>query len=132
MNRILLLIFLSINLVSYSQPAVIAYYAGPSSRVGSFEVEMLTHIIFSFCHLKGNHLNVDNARDTLTIQKLVNLKKRNRQLKVLLSLGGWGGCKMCSDVFSTEAGREEFSRSVKELTNYFKTDGVDLDWEYPG
>lgn len=133
MARLLLLLFcLQIfSITGSAQPAIIAYYAGPSNRLDSFEVEKLTHMIFSFCHLKGNRLNVDNARDTVTIQKMVGLKKRNPQLKVLLSLGGWGGCKMCSEVFSTAQGRDEFSASVKELTDYFKTDGLDLDWEYP-
>lgn len=52
-------------------------------------------------------------------------------MKVLLSLGGWGGCAPCSDVFSTKEGRKEFATSVKELSEYFGSDGVDLDWEYP-
>jgi chitinase len=111
--------------------AVIAYYAGQAAQVDSFAAEKLTHIIFSFCHLKGNKLAIDNARDTVTIQRLVALKKRNPQLKVLLSLGGWTGCETCSDVFSTENGRSEFALSVKQLLDYTKTDGLDLDWEYP-
>jgi chitinase len=115
---------------SYS-PAVIAYYLGPAALVDSFAVEKLTHIIFSFCHLKGNRLVIDNARDSLTIQKLVALKSRNPQLKVLLSLGGWGGCGPCSEVFSTKNGRAEFARSVKQLLDGTHTDGLDLDWEYP-
>jgi chitinase len=110
---------------------VIAYYFGPAEQVDSFAVEKLTHIIFSFCHLKGNQLVVDNARDSTIIQKLVSLKSRNPQLKILLSLGGWGGCQTCSQVFSDENGRAEFSRSVKNLLDYFHADGIDLDWEYP-
>jgi len=111
--------------------AVIAYYAGRPTMVDSFEVEKLTHIIFSFCHLNEGKLFVSNARDTLTIQNMVALKQRNPQLKVILSLGGWGGCKDCSTVFSTREGREAFAVSVKELNDYFGTDGIDLDWEYP-
>lgn len=111
--------------------AVIAYYFGPAEQVDSFAVEKLTHIIFSFCHLKGNQLVVDNARDSLIIQKLVSLKSRNPQLKILLSLGGWGGCETCSQVFSDKNGRKEFSTSVKNLLDYFNADGIDLDWEYP-
>jgi chitinase len=65
------------------------------------------------------------------IEKMVSLKKRNPDLKVILSLGGWGGCAGCSDAFSTKAGRKEFARSVKELSDYFGSDGIDLDWEYP-
>ncbi|HEY5408053.1 MAG TPA: glycoside hydrolase family 18 protein [Ginsengibacter sp.] len=111
--------------------AVIAYYAGRTSLIDSFQVEKLTHLIFSFCHLKGNSLSVDNKRDSATIVSMVELKKRNPQLKIILSLGGWGGCKTCSDVFSTNKGRKAFSKSVKHLSNYFGTDGIDLDWEYP-
>jgi chitinase len=111
--------------------AVIGYYAGRSTAVDSFPTRELTHIIFSFCHLNGNQLHVDNAGDTATIQKLVALKQSHPDLKVILSLGGWGGCKTCPDVFATEKGRAEFVRSVMDLTNYFHTDGIDLDWEYP-
>ena len=85
--------------------AVIAYYSGNSKAIDNFPVKKLTHIIYSFCHLKGNRLNVDNADDSATIKKLVSLKAINPKLKVLLSLGGWGGCEFCSPVFATEAGR---------------------------
>jgi chitinase len=111
--------------------AVIAYYAGRTTMIDSFEVEKLTHLIFSFCHLKGDTLSVSNARDSATILRMVALKKRNPQLKIILSLGGWGGCKTCSSVFSTKKGRRIFSKSAKQLSNYFGTDGIDLDWEYP-
>ena len=111
--------------------AVIAYYAGRTTMIDSFEVEKLTHLIFCFCHLKGNLLSVGNARDSATIQKMVALKSRNPQLKIILSLGGWGGCQTCSAVFTTKKGRKEFAKSVRDLNNYFGTDGVDLDWEYP-
>lgn len=111
--------------------AVIAYYFGRATQVDSFAAEKLTHIIYSFCHLKDNKLVVDRVGDTTTIKNLVGLKARNPELKVLLSLGGWGGCKTCPDVFSSKEGRKEFAESVKELTDYFETDGIDLDWEYP-
>ncbi|HZE83609.1 MAG TPA: glycoside hydrolase family 18 protein [Puia sp.] len=112
-------------------PAVIGYYAGRNSAIDSFEIEKLTHIIFSFCHLKDNRLSVNNANDSTIIRHLVALKSRNPGLKVILSLGGWGGCRSCPQVFSTRKGRKEFSSSVKELADYFQTDGIDLDWEYP-
>ncbi|MEP6926983.1 MAG: glycosyl hydrolase family 18 protein [Ginsengibacter sp.] len=111
--------------------AVIAYYAGRTTMIDSFEVEKLTHLIFSFCHLKGDTLSVSNGRDSATIFRMVELKKRNPQLKIILSLGGWGGCQNCSSVFSTRYGRRIFSKSAKQLNKYFGTDGIDLDWEYP-
>ena len=111
--------------------SVIAYYTGGPDDIDSFAVDKLTHIIFSFAHLKGNDLYIRNARDTTLIKKLVSLKSKYPNLKVMLSLGGWGGCETCSDVFSTKHGRKEFAKSVKEINKYFGTDGIDLDWEYP-
>lgn len=99
--------------------------------VDSFPIEKLTHIIFSFAHLKGNELHINNARDTATIQAMIKLKSRNPKLKVLISLGGWSGCATCSDVFSSKKGRKDFARSAKQLCKYFDADGIDLDWEYP-
>src|SRR5690349_6670034 len=94
------LLFAFTALHAQKQPFTItAYYAGNAMLVDSFNANQLTHIIFSFCHLRGNRLAVDNARDTQTIQKLVAMKTRNPSLKVLLSLGGWGGCQTCSDIF---------------------------------
>jgi chitinase len=111
--------------------AVIGYYAGRNTAVDSFPTEKLTHIIYSFCHLKGNRLWVNNANDTAVITHLVSLKNKHPKLKVILSLGGWGGCRTCPEVFSTDSGRQEFARSTRELCDYFHTDGIDLDWEYP-
>jgi chitinase len=123
--------FLLINVFAQNNKiSVIAYYAGDAKTVDEYPIEKLTHIIYSFCHLRGNKLAVDNDDAAATIKHLVDLKKRNSLLKVILSLGGWGGCKTCSEVFSSNAGRQEFARSVKQLCEEYKTDGIDIDWEY--
>lgn len=131
-----ILFFIVFVLPSFPQQnkkfAAIAYYAGKNvNEIDSFSVEKITHLIYSFAHLKGNRLNIDKAIDTMMIQKMISLKQKNPDLKVLLSLGGWGGCQTCSDVFATKKGRKEFAQSVKELSQYFGSDGIDLDWEYP-
>lgn len=135
LHVVLLLMLVSISSVLYGQSAnrytVTAYYFGGPEKVDSLALDKLTHIIFSFCHLKGNKLAVDDAQDSLSIRKLVDAKKKHKSLKVLLSLGGWGGCETCSDVFSTAAAREEFAQSVLDLCKTYGTDGIDLDWEYP-
>lgn len=110
---------------------VTAYYAGPAAQLDSFNTQGLTHLIFSFGHLKGNLLHIGSAEDSACIKKMVSLKRNNPGLKIILSLGGWSGCETCSPVFATAAGRKEFAQSVKQLTAYFNTDGIDLDWEYP-
>jgi chitinase len=111
--------------------SVIAYYSGNSADLDKYKVEELTHIIYCFTHLKGNKLNVGGSAATETIKKMVGLKKRNPDLKVILSLGGWGGCATCSDVFSSASNRKEFAESVKAAAKKYHIDGIDLDWEYP-
>ena len=130
-----LLIILILPQYSFSQKkkeiAVTGYFAGSTTALDSFPIQKLTHLIFSFCHLNGNKLWVTNAADTQKIQKMVSFKQKYPHLKIILSVGGWGGCKDCSTVFASDIGRKEFSRSTKELMEYFNTDGIDLDWEYP-
>ncbi len=128
-------LFLMVTVAVFPQAGskirVLSYYAGPPEMIDKYDASKMTHIIFCFGHLKGNRFSVRSPRDTAVIKKMVSLKEKNPELKVLLSLGGWGGCKTCSDVFATKQGRKEFTESVKEFYEYFKVDGLDLDWEYP-
>jgi chitinase len=130
-------LFISQLLLAQSIPAqrngkaVLAYYSGSLQALDSFDANSYTHLIYCFGHLQGNRLQLGKEKDTLLIQKMVGLKKVNPQLKVLVSLGGWGGCAPCSDVFGTKKGRKEFAQSVKEINTFFGADGIDLDWEYP-
>jgi chitinase len=139
-NQIKLLAFTCFIFISASISAqkkfsknltVFGYYAGRPTMIDSFPVEKLTHLCFSFAHLKGNSIAVTNLRDSTTLFNCVALKKRKPNLKVIVSLGGWAGCYTCSEVFSTDSSRKIFASSVKHLLDFFKADGIDLDWEYP-
>lgn len=129
----ILLVTFNVNAqsVKATDLAVIAYYTGNTTEIDEYPVEKLTHIIFSFCYLKNNKLVTGNKEADERIRKLVSLKKKYPKLKILLSLGGWGGCKDCSPTFSTAEGRDIFASSVKEMLAKFNADGIDLDWEYP-
>ena len=125
---ILFTFFVLTALLSFAQKKdilILAYYTG-GQNADSFAIEKLTHIIFSFGHLKGNQFSIDDANDSTMIQKLGSYKSRNPNLKVMLSLGGWGGCATSSDVYSTKKGRKEFARSVKLGNDYFQTDALIL------
>ncbi|OAZ05169.1 glycoside hydrolase family 18 protein [Flavobacterium succinicans] len=130
-----LIVFLLFSFVVAAQNdddfSVIAYYTGDDKLIDAYDVKKLTHVIYSFCHLKEGKLNVDTAKDSAAIKHLVSLKSINPKLKVMLSLGGWGGCEPCSDGFNSPEKIAVFAKSVKEVNDYFKCDGLDLDWEYP-
>ncbi len=108
---------------------VIAYWTG-SDSISNKKIKQLDQIIYSFLHLEENRLKV-NERDSIRLIYLKEQKQINPDLKVLISLGGWGGCETCSDVFSTEKGIKDFASSVKDILKEYNADGIDLDWEYP-
>ena len=110
---------------------VIAYFHGDSSNIHNYAIDELTQIIYSFLHLDGNRLAVESEKQSEDIRALVTLKKTYPELKVLVALGGWGGCESCSEVFSSSENRREFAESARELLIEFDLDGIDLDWEYP-
>jgi chitinase len=95
-------------------------------------------------------LSVDGVADVAgqpisgNLNQLAELKKKNPQLKVLISLGGWTGSAFFSDAALTDASRKKLVSSCVDLwlkgnlpdlaagvaAGIF--DGVDLDWEWPG
>ncbi|SMD33022.1 chitinase [Reichenbachiella faecimaris] len=110
---------------------IIAYYSGSGSNITDYPIDKLNQIIYSFMHLKGNQLAIDNAEDSISLLQITALKKQYPDLKVLVSLGGWGGCETCSSVFSKDENRKAFATSVVKVLKNYHADGIDLDWEYP-
>ena len=110
---------------------IIGYYRGEPGDVGNYEYQKLTHVIFCFTELKGNRISLKDTTDEKTLRLLVAKKRKYPRLKVLVSLGGWGGCATCSPIFAVDSNRIIFARSVKDFIQQYSLDGFDLDWESP-
>ena len=135
MKRIILSLWL-FSVVSLSaQPKqpykIIAYYTGSGDAIQQWPVDKLTHIIYSFLKIQNDTLTFHNEQQQTSLQQLVALKKQYPSLKIMVSIGGWGGCSFCSEMFASKERRERFAKTTVALFKQYDIDGLDLDWEYP-
>jgi chitinase len=119
-------------LLSAQQPyKIIAYYTGNGEAVKQWPVNKLSHIIFSFLKIQNDSLVFHDEMQEKSLMQLVALKKDFPYLKIMVSVGGWGGCSFCSDLFASPEHRQVFAKTTVALFKQYGIDGLDLDWEYP-
>ncbi len=124
-------LFLSLSLTAQSPYKIIAYYTGNGEAIRQWPVDKLTHIIFSFLKVQNDTLGFRNEKQESSLRQLVELKKNYPQLKIMVSIGGWGGCAFCSEMFASAKRRQLFAKTTVALFKHYGIDGLDLDWEYP-
>ncbi|KAI1416055.1 glycoside hydrolase family 18 protein [Hypoxylon sp. FL1857] len=113
-------------------------------------VSELTHILYAFADIdpdgtvKSSDPIVDlqkrypddsKSNRTLNaygaVKQLFIHKKYNRNLKTMLSIGGWNYSPKFGAVAATDATRYQFATSAVKLVTDWGFDGIDIDWEYP-
>ncbi|SCA75045.1 glycoside hydrolase family 18 protein [Citrobacter europaeus] len=119
--------------------------AGPGGDINKLDVRQITHLNYSFGLVYNNEK--DETNDALKdasklhqiwlsqkvqddLLKIPQLRKQNPNLKVLLSVGGWGA-RGFSGAAATKETRAVYIQSAQEIIAKYGLDGIDLDWEYP-
>jgi len=107
---------------------VIGYVGnGKLKDIAEADVKALDGINIAFGTITGNKINWDKEKYK---EDIARIKSINPNIKVLLSVGGWG-CGGFSDMAITAEGRAEFAKDCYDVVEYAGLDGIDLDWEYP-
>ena len=90
---------------------------------------VMTHINYAFGHVNDSFdgVRIDNPE---RLKMIVGLKQQNPQLKVLLSIGGWGSGRF-SEMAASKENRAKFANDCLRVVKEFVLDGIDIDWEYP-
>ncbi|EGU73090.1 hypothetical protein FOXB_16405 [Fusarium oxysporum f. sp. conglutinans Fo5176] len=102
-------------------------------------IGLYTHINFAFGTINPNTFSIEanDREDTDMYERLMLLKKKDKNLKIYLAIGGWTfndpgpTAKIFSDLAASPARQKSFFNSVMSFMATHKFDGLDLDWEYP-
>jgi len=117
---------------------VVAYVAGYREfDFTAIDVSGITHVNYAFANIRNGEVVFDTTKidgvvpNTGDIVELNSLKVSKRDLKVLVSVGGWTWSGGFSDAALTEESRAKFAKSCAAFVKEYQLDGIELDWEYP-
>jgi chitinase len=103
----------------------VGYLYGPPRGIN---FRLYTHLCHAFIVADGDG-NLQEARNVPSRE--LTTSAHAADVKVLVSLGGWGWDKQFASIVSKPDAEERYATSVMSLVEEFDYDGLDLDWEYP-
>lgn len=116
-----------LRMASSDAKVIVAYVTSWSSVMP--DPQYMTHINYAFGHVNEsfNGVKIDNEE---RLRQIVDLRKQKPELKVLLSIGGWGSGRF-SEMAANDEYRCAFAADCDRVVKEFALDGIDIDWEYP-
>lgn len=125
----LLLSSCSPTMTAPPEPFRIVAYATDGIIESLIPYDKLTHINYSFLTPKadGTFNQINNSWKL----KLIVENAHKNEVKVLISVGGWGWDSQFETVAADLSLRSAFVQNLKSFVDEYQLDGADIDWEYP-
>lgn len=92
--------------------------------------DMVTAINYLAAHPNETLDGVD-INNVPRLRQLLDLKKQNPELRVILSMGGAGDASGWSEMICNDELRARFVADCKNIVDEYGLDGLDFDWEFP-
>ncbi len=115
----------------------------------SIPADQLTHLNFAFLDFDGEGNLIFTDKDAAVgspldqdgvqwdtpsagiLNALQDLREKNPNMKLGVSLGGWSKSGDFSEVAANPTKRKRFVENITKFLKYTNMDFVDVDWEYP-
>jgi GH18 family chitinase len=112
-----------------ARPFIILAYATDGIVADIIPYDKLTHINYSFLTPKadGTFNPINNGWKL----KQIIRDGHAQDVKVSISVGGWGWDAQFEELAADPASRSAFVQNLKAFVDEYGLDGVDMDWEYP-
>jgi GH18 family chitinase len=91
--------------------------------------DQLTHINYAFLTPQDDGTFNPIANSWKLKQIVASGHAKN--VKVLISVGGWGWDQQFETMAANAASRAAFVKNLKAFVDEYQLDGADIDWEYP-
>lgn len=119
------------------QRKLVCYYTSPSALNHSYELYpkqidpfLCTHINIGIIFIENNSITLDETAVKL-FEQATQLKEQNKNLKVLMWIGGPSDSAEFLTMIAHHSNRMTFIQSVQNALETYQLDGIDLDWEFP-
>jgi chitinase len=141
-----------LKLTPTHQPIIMGYYSqwavySPNIHIQDLPAHLMTHLVYKSANLTANgeiepgdwfadleHLypSADREEEFLgSFGQLIRIKNNNKNLKTVISIGGWGRSEHFSTLASTKQGREKIARNAIRFMQKYQFDGIEIDWQFP-
>jgi GH18 family chitinase len=108
---------------------VIGYAADWEGALNPEQLQLLTHLNYAFL-LPNADGSLKEIANPWILEDAVR-QAHDKNVQVLISIGGWGTAKEFESLAASSEVRQRFVKAVIEFVAQYDLDGADVDWEYP-